>query len=59
MPLSLLHVTRFNKWIDKKANLASVLEHESKQSRDKANQVMKRIMKKSGEEKAVSSSSVG
>ncbi|KAK4516350.1 uncharacterized protein ATC70_011321 [Mucor velutinosus] len=39
---------------DKKANLASLLEHEAKQSRDKANQVMKRILKNSGEEKAIS-----
>ncbi|KAF1797670.1 hypothetical protein V8B55DRAFT_1514229 [Mucor lusitanicus] len=40
---------------DKKANLTSLLEHEAKQSRDKANQVMTRIMKNSGEEeKAIS-----
>lgn len=39
---------------DKKANLTSLLEHEAKQSREKANQVMKRIIKTSGEEKAVS-----
>ncbi|KAI8644060.1 hypothetical protein BD408DRAFT_414004 [Parasitella parasitica] len=39
---------------DKKANLTSLLEYEATQSREKANQVMKRILKTSGEEKAIS-----
>jgi hypothetical protein len=42
-------------YIDKKSNLASLLEYEANQSREKANEVMERIMKTSGEEKAVSS----
>lgn len=41
-------------YIDKKSNLASLLEYEANQSREKANEVMERIMKTSGEEKAVS-----
>lgn len=41
-------------YTDRKANLASLLEYEAKQSREKANQVMERIMKTSGEEKSVS-----
>ncbi|KAI8975484.1 hypothetical protein BDF20DRAFT_879005 [Mycotypha africana] len=38
---------------DKKGDITSLLEHEAKQSREKANQVMERIMKKSEEDKKI------
>lgn len=40
-------------YVDKKANLQSLLQHEEKQSRDNAHKVMERIMADSGPEKKV------
>lgn len=40
--------------VDKKVNINSLLETEAKESREKANQVMQRIMKNSGSEKQIS-----
>lgn len=40
-------------YLDKKGNISNLLEFEAKQARQKANQVMERIMKTSGVEKKV------